>query len=40
MGKLQIVQHDGEGGLTFDERPFVVMNDGAYIDLGVVAKPL
>jgi tetratricopeptide (TPR) repeat protein len=34
MGKLQIVRHDGEGGLSFDERPFVVMKDQAYVDLG------
>jgi tetratricopeptide (TPR) repeat protein len=34
MGKLQIVRHDGKGGLTFDERPFVVMQDKAHVDLG------
>jgi hypothetical protein len=34
MGKLEIIDHDGKGGLTFDERPFVVMADGAYVDLG------
>lgn len=36
MGKLQIVDHDGHGNLTFDERPFVVMNDHAFVDLGTV----
>jgi hypothetical protein len=36
MGRLQIVQHDGEGGLKFEQRPFIVMNDGAYVDLGRV----
>lgn len=36
MGRLQIVHHDGQGGLRFDERPYVVMNDGAYLDLGRV----
>jgi outer membrane biosynthesis protein TonB len=40
MGKLQIVQHDGKGGLRFEERPFVVMNDQAYVDLGMINKPL
>ena len=46
MGKLQIVRHDGQGGLRFEDRPFVVMNDSAYVDLGLVkgdekkAKPL
>jgi hypothetical protein len=37
MGKVQIVDHDGAGGLRFDERPFVVMRDQAYVDLGKVA---
>ncbi len=34
MGKLEIVDHDGKGGLTFEERPFAVMADGAFVDLG------
>jgi hypothetical protein len=34
MGKLEIIDHDGKGGLSFEERPFVVMADGAYVDLG------
>ncbi|WP_438025601.1 AgmX/PglI C-terminal domain-containing protein [Sorangium sp. So ce233] len=38
MGKLQIVDHDGKGGLTFEERPFVIMNDQAVVDLGVVTR--
>ena len=36
MGKLEVIAHDGDGGLRFDERPFVVMVDSAYVDLGVV----
>ncbi|MBX3187994.1 MAG: hypothetical protein KF819_13305, partial [Labilithrix sp.] len=36
MGKLQVVDHDGNGNITFDERPFVVMVDQAYVDLGTV----
>jgi len=36
MGRLQIVQHDGEGGLKLEQRPFVVMNDRAFVDLGTV----
>ena len=40
MGKLEIVQHDGAGGLKFVERPFIVMNDHAYVDLGVIKEPL
>jgi len=38
MGKLQIIHHDGKGGLTFEERPFVVMVDSAYVDLGEVVR--
>jgi hypothetical protein len=38
MGKLEIVEHDGRGGLTFTERPFVVMLDHAFVDLGVVKR--
>jgi tetratricopeptide (TPR) repeat protein len=36
MGKLEIIEHDGHGGLTFEERPYVVMVNQAFIDLGVV----
>jgi hypothetical protein len=38
MGKLEIVEHDGKGGLTFEERPFVVMVDKAFVDLGTVER--
>jgi tetratricopeptide (TPR) repeat protein len=34
MGKLEVVEHDGHGGLSFEERPFVVMNDHAFVELG------
>ncbi|MFV8755797.1 VIT domain-containing protein [Nannocystaceae bacterium ST9] len=40
MGKLQIVEHDGSGRIEFDERPFVVMKDRAYVDLGDLEGPL
>lgn len=40
MGKLEIVQHDGQGNLKFDERPFVVMQDQAFLDLGSVGRTL
>jgi hypothetical protein len=36
MGKLEIVEHDGKGNLSFEERPFIVMTDGAFVDLGRV----
>jgi hypothetical protein len=38
MGKLQVIEHDGKGGLVFEERPFVVMNDRAYVDLGRIER--
>ncbi len=43
MGKVEILRHDGKGTLQFEQRPFVVMNDSAFVDLGQVlpgAKPL
>ncbi len=38
MGKLELIDHDGKGGLSFEERPYVVMVDQAFVDLGVVAR--
>jgi tetratricopeptide (TPR) repeat protein len=38
MGNLQIIDHDGQGHLTFEERPFVVMADRAFVDLGRVFR--
>ncbi|MBK7823715.1 hypothetical protein [Nannocystis sp.] len=35
-GKLEIVEHDGDGQLFFDERPFVVVKQRAYVDLGML----
>jgi hypothetical protein len=37
-GKLQVLSYNGKGKLSFEERPFVIMNDGAYVDLGRVKK--
>ena len=39
MGKLEIVEHDGHGNISFDERPFVVMVDRAYVELGSIERP-
>ena len=36
--KLEVLEHDGHGKLTFDERPFVVMIDRAYVDMGTVDR--
>jgi hypothetical protein len=38
MGKLEIIDHDGHGGLKFEERPFVVMADHAFVNLGTVRE--
>jgi hypothetical protein len=37
MGVLEIMRHDGKGKLTFEHRPYVAMNDRAYVDLGSVS---
>ena len=34
MGLLEIQKFDGKGGLAFEDRPYVIMNDQAYVDLG------
>ena len=38
MGKLEVIDHDGQGHISFEERPFVVMKDRAFVDLGSVEK--
>jgi len=40
MGAMRVVQHDGQGGIVVEDRPFIIMVDGAYVDLGVVKGPL
>jgi tetratricopeptide (TPR) repeat protein len=37
MGTVQILRHDGEGRLSVESRPFVVMADDAMVELGTVA---
>ena len=34
MGRVQIMEHDGDGKIEIRERPFVIMNDGAWAQLG------
>lgn len=36
MGTVQVVTHDGNGRLTVEPRPFVVMADDAMVDLGAI----
>ena len=38
MGKLEVIDHDGQGHVSFEERPFVVMKDRAFVDLGSIEK--
>jgi hypothetical protein len=38
MGKLEVIDHDGQGHISFEERPFVVMKDRAFVDLGSIDK--
>lgn len=35
MGAVEVMRHEGGGKLRFETRPYVVMNDHAYVDLGV-----
>jgi len=34
MGTVQVVEHDGKGTLKIEERPFVLMHEGARVSLG------
>jgi len=34
FGKVELIRHDGAGHLSFDERPFVLMVEQGYADLG------
>jgi hypothetical protein len=38
MGKLEVIDHDGKGGLAFEQHPYVVMVDRGYVDLGVIKR--
>lgn len=40
MGSMRVVQHDGNGTILVQDRPFVIMVDGASVDLGKVTKLL
>ena len=39
LGQLELVRHDGAGRLELEARPFVVMNDDAFVDLGTLDAP-
>jgi hypothetical protein len=36
MGLLEVQRYDGNGKLSFEDRPYVIMNDQAYVDLGKI----
>jgi tetratricopeptide (TPR) repeat protein len=38
MGRVLIVRHDGKGGLRFEDRPFIIQNDHAWVELGEVGR--
>jgi hypothetical protein len=40
MGAMRVMQHDGHGGIVVEDRPFIIMVDGAFVDLGTVTGPL
>lgn len=37
LGTIQVIRHDGKGRITVEDRPFVIQNDHAMIELGAVA---
>jgi hypothetical protein len=38
LGSVQIIRNDGRGNVTVEDRPFMIQNDHAYVDLGTVEK--
>jgi hypothetical protein len=40
MGQIEVIEHDGQGKLSWESRPFVVMQDQAYVDMGKLGAPL
>lgn len=38
MGTVHVIRHDGEGGLSVEPRPFVMMVDDARVDVGTVGE--
>jgi len=33
LGEVQVVEHDGHGRVVVEDRPFLLMNDGARVEL-------
>ncbi len=40
MGQVEVIDHDGSGALRWETRPFVIMRDRAFVDVGSVPGPL
>lgn len=38
IGSVQIIRTDGHGNVTVEDRPFVIQNDQAYVELGTVVR--
>ena len=36
LGTVQVMRYDGNGILAIDDRPFVIQNDDAMVDLGII----
>ena len=37
LGSVQVIRHDGQGGVIIEDRPFVIQNDNAMVELGTVS---
>jgi len=38
MGKVAVLHHDGAGGLQFEDRPFVALEDDAWLQVGELSQ--
>lgn len=38
MGAVQIIKYDGDDGLVVETRSYLIMNDGAFLNLGTVSE--
>jgi outer membrane protein OmpA-like peptidoglycan-associated protein len=40
LGKLEVIEHDGAGGLRFDDRPFALLDAKGSVSLGSLRGPI
>ncbi len=38
LGSVQVIRHDGAGTIVVEDRPFVIQNDEALVELGAVLR--